>query len=172
MVPAGIEPDLFDHPQPEKFRQQISARWPPGGHVHGRLECLSADRLSVARLRGRFARKAGRVAFVVSPLVSEALENAYTQQLAPELGISDSIDLDFAPPFERFAQLSRPRRCLRGAAARVPRSSREVFELHARRQTGCFFRRRRERGATICMTLSLCRITIGGARPGNCHSAE
>ena len=30
MVPAGIEPDLFDHPEPEKFRQSINsmaARW-------------------------------------------------------------------------------------------------------------------------------------------------
>src|SRR2546421_12974139 len=28
----------------------VSTRWPAGGHVHGRFECVSADRLTLCRV--------------------------------------------------------------------------------------------------------------------------
>ena len=30
---SAVEPELFDHPEPEKLRQSVSARWPPGRHT-------------------------------------------------------------------------------------------------------------------------------------------
>ena len=86
MVPAGIEPDLFDHPQPEKFRQKYQLEWPPHGHVYWRAECLSANRLSACGLSlSLYAKSRTRLLLIVSPLVSEAHENQH-KQLAARAG--------------------------------------------------------------------------------------
>ena len=90
LVPAGIEPELFDHPEPEKLRlrHQLDGRqvvmYTGVLNAYQRIDYLL--RAFAIALR----EKPDALLLIVSALVSEAEEKEY-RQLAAELGISSSV---------------------------------------------------------------------------------
>jgi len=90
MVPAGIEPDLFDHPEPEKFRQQYKLDGRPVVMYTGVLNAFQRIDYLLAAFAVALRQKPDALLFIVSPLVSETHERAYRRQ-AQELGIADSV---------------------------------------------------------------------------------
>ena len=90
MVPAGIEPELFAHPAPEKFREQYQLNGRPIVMYTGVLNAFQrVDYLLRAFAVARQAQP-DALLLVVSPLVSASHEKQY-KQLAQELGISKSV---------------------------------------------------------------------------------
>jgi glycosyltransferase involved in cell wall biosynthesis len=89
-VPAGIEPKLFDHPEPEKFRQ----RYQLNGHqvvmYTGVLNAYQRIHYLLRAFAVALREKPTARLLVVSPLVSEAHEREQ-RQFAAELGISRSV---------------------------------------------------------------------------------
>jgi 1,2-diacylglycerol 3-alpha-glucosyltransferase len=90
MVPAGIEPDLFDHPEPEKFRQQYQLDGRPVVMYTGVLNAFQRIDYLLSAFAFALRKHPDALLLVVSPLVSETHEHAYRQQ-AQELGIADSV---------------------------------------------------------------------------------
>src|SRR5215217_8065471 len=90
MIPAGIEPDLFDHVQPEKFREKYQLNGRPIVMYTGVLDAYQRIDYLLRSFAVASREKPDALLLVVSPLVSEACENQY-KQLAAELGISNSI---------------------------------------------------------------------------------
>ena len=90
MVPAGIEPDLFDHPAPEKFREKYQLRGRPVVMYTGVLNAFQRVDYLLRAFAVALREKPDALLLVVSPLVSETHEKEY-RQLADELGISGSI---------------------------------------------------------------------------------
>lgn len=90
MIPAGIEPELFDHPQPEKFREKYQLNGRSVVMYTGVLNAFQRVDYLLRAFAVVLRTKPDALLMVVSPLVSEthAKEN---QQLADELGISRSI---------------------------------------------------------------------------------
>lgn len=90
MVPAGIEPGMFDHPNPEKFRAQLPINGRPVVMYTGVLNAFQR----VDHLLRAFAvtrrEHPDALLLMVSPLVSENHEREH-KELAQELGIADSI---------------------------------------------------------------------------------
>jgi len=90
LVPAGIEPELFDHPEPEKFRQ--------GYHLNGHQVVMYTGVLDAYQRIDYLLRafavalrdKPDALLLIVSAVVSAAHEKEH-RQLAAELGISRSI---------------------------------------------------------------------------------
>src|SRR6266550_8602380 len=93
MVPAGIEPDLFDHPEPEKFRQQYQLDGRPVVMYTGVLNAFQRVDYLLRAFAVALQEKPDALLLVVSPLVNSAHENEY-KRLAAELGISRSIVWD------------------------------------------------------------------------------
>ena len=87
MVPAGIEPDLFDHPEPEKFRQQYQLGGRPVVMYTGVLNAFQRIDYLLAAFAFALRERPDALLLVVSPLVSETHERA-CRQLAQELGIA------------------------------------------------------------------------------------
>ena len=89
-VPAGIEPEMFHHPEPEKFRQ----RYQLNGHqvvmYTGVLNAYQRVDYLLRAFAVALREKPDAILLIVSPLVSEAHEKEH-RQLAAELGISRSI---------------------------------------------------------------------------------
>lgn len=90
MVPAGIEPDLFDHPEPEKFRAEYALAGRPVVMYTGVLNAFQRIDYLLRAFAVTLREQSDGVLLMVSPLVSEAHENEH-KRLAAELGISDSI---------------------------------------------------------------------------------
>jgi glycosyltransferase involved in cell wall biosynthesis len=90
MVPAGIEPDLFDNPAPEKFRQQYQINRRPVVMYTGVLNAFQRVDYLLRAFAVALREKPEALLLIVSPLVSESHEKEQ-KQLAAELGISSSI---------------------------------------------------------------------------------
>ena len=90
MVPAGIEPDLFDHVQPEKFREKYQLNGRPIVMYTGVLDAYQRIDYLLRAFAIALREKPDALLLVVSPLISEASENQH-KQLAAKLGISTSI---------------------------------------------------------------------------------
>ncbi|HZS18574.1 MAG TPA: glycosyltransferase family 4 protein [Candidatus Udaeobacter sp.] len=90
MVPAGIEPELFDHPKPEKFRQKYQLNGRPVVMYTGVLNAFQRVDYLLRAFAVALREKPDALLLVVSPLVSEAHEREH-RQLAAELGLSRSI---------------------------------------------------------------------------------
>lgn len=90
VIPAGIEPDLFDHPEPEKFKAQYN---PSGRPVVMYTGVLNAFQRVDYLLRAFAVVKQQRpdaLLMMVSPLVSKSDEEQH-RRLATELGIGSDI---------------------------------------------------------------------------------
>jgi len=90
MVPAGIEPELFDSPAPEKFRERYPIGDRPVVMYTGVLNAFQRVDYLIRAFAVALREKPNALLLVVSPLVSETHEREH-RQLAAELGISDSI---------------------------------------------------------------------------------
>ncbi len=90
MIPAGIEPELFDHPQPEKFREQYQINGRPVVMYTGVLNAFQRVDYLLRAFAVALESKPDALLMVVSPLVSESHAKEH-QRLADELGISRSV---------------------------------------------------------------------------------
>jgi glycosyltransferase involved in cell wall biosynthesis len=90
MVPAGIEPDLFDNPEPEKFRGKYQLEGRPVVMYTGVLNAFQRIDYLLAAFAFALRESPEALLLVVSPLISETYERAHRQQ-AQELGIADSV---------------------------------------------------------------------------------
>ncbi len=90
MVPAGIEPDLFDHPEPEKFREKLHLTGQPVVMYTGVLNAFQRVDYLLRAFAVVLRSKPEARLLVVSPLVSETHQAEYAK-LASELGIAESI---------------------------------------------------------------------------------
>ena len=90
MVPAGIEPDLFDHPEPEKFRQQYQLNGRPIVMYTGVLNAFQRVDYLLRAFAVALQAQPDALLLVVSPLVNAKHEEEY-KDLAEQLGIAQSI---------------------------------------------------------------------------------
>jgi 1,2-diacylglycerol 3-alpha-glucosyltransferase len=90
LVPAGIEPELFDHPAPEKFREKYGLNGQPIVMYTGVLNAFQRVDYLLRAFAVTLRAKPDALLLVVSPLVSESHEQQH-QQLARDLGISNSV---------------------------------------------------------------------------------
>jgi 1,2-diacylglycerol 3-alpha-glucosyltransferase len=90
MVPAGIEPQLFDHPEPEKFRQQYQLNGQPVVMYTGVLNAFQRVDYLLRAFAVALQAKPDALLLIVSPLVNLTHEKEH-KQLADQLGISHSI---------------------------------------------------------------------------------
>jgi len=90
MVPAGIEPELFDNPQPEKFREKYQLNGRPVVMYTGVLNAFQRVDYLLRAFAVALREKPDALLLVVSPLVSETHEREH-RKLADELGISSSV---------------------------------------------------------------------------------
>lgn len=90
MVPAGIEPEMFDNPNPEKFLQQYQINGRPVVMYTGVLNAFQRVDYLLRAFAVALRERPEALLLVVSPLVSALHEKEY-KQLAAELGISRSI---------------------------------------------------------------------------------
>jgi 1,2-diacylglycerol 3-alpha-glucosyltransferase len=90
LVPAGIEPELFDHPDPEKLRQRYQLDGRQIVMYTGVLNAYQRIDYLLRAFAVALREKPDALLLIVSALVSEAEEKEY-RQLAAELGISRSI---------------------------------------------------------------------------------
>jgi len=90
MVPAGIEPELFAHPAPEKFREQYGLNGQPIVMYTGVLNAFQRVDYLLRAFAVALRAQPNALLLMVSPLVSEAHEREH-KQLAQELGISNSV---------------------------------------------------------------------------------
>jgi 1,2-diacylglycerol 3-alpha-glucosyltransferase len=90
MVPAGIEPDLFAHPAPEKFREAHRLNGHPIVMYTGVLNAFQRVDYLLRAFSVVLQAQPDALLLIVSPLVSESNEIQH-KQLAQELGISNSV---------------------------------------------------------------------------------
>jgi 1,2-diacylglycerol 3-alpha-glucosyltransferase len=90
MVPAGIEPEMFDHPEPEKFRQQYQINRRPVVMYTGVLNAFQRVDYLLRAFAVALQAQPEALLFVVSPLVNLTHEKEH-KQLAQQLGIARSI---------------------------------------------------------------------------------
>jgi 1,2-diacylglycerol 3-alpha-glucosyltransferase len=89
-VPAGIEPELFGHSEPEKFRQKYQLDGRQVVMYTGVLNAFQRVDYLLRAFAVALREKPDALLLIVSPLVSEAYEKEH-RQLAAELGISRSV---------------------------------------------------------------------------------
>jgi 1,2-diacylglycerol 3-alpha-glucosyltransferase len=90
MVPAGIEPEMFDNPAPEKFEKEHQINGRPVVMYTGVLNAFQRVDYLLRAFALVLQTQPDALLLIVSPLVSEAHEKEH-KQLAAELGISRSI---------------------------------------------------------------------------------
>jgi 1,2-diacylglycerol 3-alpha-glucosyltransferase len=90
LVPAGIEPDLFDHPEPQKFRQEYQLDGRPVVMYTGVLNAFQRIDYLLAAFAVALRERPDALLLIVSPLVSETHEHAHRRR-AQELGIANSV---------------------------------------------------------------------------------
>lgn len=89
VVPAGIEPELFDHPTPEKFRSQYSLNDRPVVMYTGVLNAFQRIDYLLRAFAVVLQEQPDALLLMVSPLLSEGHEKEH-KELAAELGIARS----------------------------------------------------------------------------------
>jgi len=90
MVPAGIEPTMFDNPAPEKFRQQYQINGRPVVMYTGVLNAFQRVDYLLRAFAVALQAQPDALLLIVSPLVATTYEAEY-KELADQLGISRSI---------------------------------------------------------------------------------
>jgi 1,2-diacylglycerol 3-alpha-glucosyltransferase len=90
MVPAGIEPQLFDNPTPEKFRDKYQLNGRPVIMYTGVLNAFQRIDYLLRAFAVALKEQPDALLLIVSPLVSETHEKEHSQ-LAEGLGISRSV---------------------------------------------------------------------------------
>ena len=90
MVPPGIEPDLFAHAAPEKFRQQYGLNGRPVVMYTGVLSAFQRVDYLLRAFAVTLKAQPDALLLMVSPLVSESDETQH-KRLAQELEISNSV---------------------------------------------------------------------------------
>src|SRR6266700_3920003 len=90
MVPAGIKPELFDHPEPEKLRQKYQLDGRQVVMYTGVLNAYQRIDYLLRAFAVALREKPDALLLMISALVSEAEEKEH-RQLAAELGISGSV---------------------------------------------------------------------------------
>jgi glycosyltransferase involved in cell wall biosynthesis len=90
MVPAGIEPDLFAHPAPEKFREEHRLNGHPIVMYTGVLNAFQRVDYLLRAFSVVLQAQPDALLLIVSPLVSESNELQH-KRLAQQLGISNSV---------------------------------------------------------------------------------
>lgn len=90
MVPAGIEPEMFDHPEPERFRQQYHLNDRPVVMYTGVLNAFQRVDYLLRAFAVALQAQPDALLFIVSPLANLTHEKEY-KELAGQLGISRSI---------------------------------------------------------------------------------
>lgn len=90
MVPAGIEPEMFDNPHPEKFRGQLPINGRPVVMYTGVLNAFQRVDYLLRAFAVALREQPDALLLIVSPLISETHEREH-KKLAQELGIADSI---------------------------------------------------------------------------------
>lgn len=90
MVPAGIEPEMFDHPEPEKFRQHHQLDGRPVVMYTGVLNAFQRIDYLLRAFAVALQSEPNALLLVVSPLVNTTNEKEH-KALADQLGISSSI---------------------------------------------------------------------------------
>ena len=90
MVPAGIEPGLFDNAEPQKFREQYQLGGRAVVMYTGVLNAFQRVDYLLRAFAVALRERPDALLLVVSPLVSESYERTY-RRLAQELGIANSV---------------------------------------------------------------------------------
>lgn len=90
MVPAGIEPEMFDNPTPERFRQLYQLDGKPVVMYTGVLNAFQRIDYLLRAFAVTLQAKPDALLLVVSPLISPAHEKE-NRQLADDLGIAASV---------------------------------------------------------------------------------
>ena len=90
MVPAGIEPEMFDNPAPERFRQQYRINGRPVVMYTGVLNAFQRVDYLLRAFAISLQAQPDALLLVVSPLLSARHQKEY-QELADQLGIAPSI---------------------------------------------------------------------------------
>jgi glycosyltransferase involved in cell wall biosynthesis len=90
MVPAGIEPEMFDNPAPEKFRQEHQINGRPVVMYTGVLNAFQRVDYLLRAFAVALQAQPNALLLIVSPLVNLTHEKEY-KELANVLGISRSI---------------------------------------------------------------------------------
>ena len=90
MIPAGIEPELFDNPEPEKFRSALPIKGRPVVMYTGVLNAFQRVDYLLRAFAVTLRDVPDALLLVVSPLISEVNEREH-KELAQQLGIADSI---------------------------------------------------------------------------------
>ncbi|MBA2435607.1 MAG: glycosyltransferase family 4 protein [Chthoniobacterales bacterium] len=90
MVPAGIEPEMFDHSDPEKFRQQYKLNAQPIVMYTGVLNAFQRIDYLLRAFAVALQVQPDALLLIVSPLVNPTHEKEH-KALADQLGISPSI---------------------------------------------------------------------------------
>jgi glycosyltransferase involved in cell wall biosynthesis len=90
MVPAGIEPEMFDNPAPERFRQQYQLDGKSVVMYTGVLNAFQRIDYLLRAFAVALQAKPDALLLIVSPLVSPAHEKE-NKQLAHDLGIAGSV---------------------------------------------------------------------------------
>ena len=108
MVPAGIEPDLFDHPEPEKFRQRYQLDGRQVVMYTGVLNAFQRIDYLLRAFAVALREKPDALLLIVSPLVSEAHEKEH-RTVGSRTGNLALGHLDITAHVGRFPELSRAR---------------------------------------------------------------
>ncbi len=90
MVPAGIEPEMFDHPEPEKFRQQYQLDGRSVVMYTGVLNSFQRVDYLLRAFAVALLAQPDALLLIVSPLVNLTHEKEH-KALAEQLGISSSV---------------------------------------------------------------------------------
>src|SRR5438067_1154707 len=90
MVPAGIEPEMFDHAEPEKFRSSYKADGRPTVMYTGVLNAFQRIDYLLRAFALVLKEEPRARLLMVSPLRSEAHEHEH-KQLAARLGIGEAV---------------------------------------------------------------------------------
>lgn len=90
MIPAGIEPEMFNHAEPEKFRQQYQIGDRPVVMYTGVLNAFQRVDYLLRAFAVALQAQPDALLLIVSPLVNATHEKEH-KALAEQLGISRSI---------------------------------------------------------------------------------
>jgi glycosyltransferase involved in cell wall biosynthesis len=90
VIPAGIEPDLFDHPEPERFRAKYNPSGRPVVMYTGVLNSFQRVDYLLRAFAVVKRQRPDALLMIVSPLISKTHEEE-NKRLAAELGIDSDI---------------------------------------------------------------------------------
>ena len=108
MVPAGIEPELFDHPEPEKFRQRYQLDGRPVVMYTGVLNAFQRVDYLLRAFAVALREKPDALLLIVSP-TSIGSTRERTSTVGRRTGNLALGHLDITAHVARSPQLSRAR---------------------------------------------------------------